>query len=166
MTNEVHLDKTDLMILGILIKDARSNLKEISKKCGLTASAVLKRTKRLRQEGIIVGTSISVDAKVFGFPFYATLLIDAADSLEPHIKKTVRAMESVIVCAESIGRFNLCALIRARNIEDIKNITAMIKNLKGIKRVAVNIWTGEPYYNYSKTLNQVDIAKVDDNGRS
>ncbi len=52
------------------------------------------------------------------------------------------------------------------DIEDLKKITAIIKNIKGVKRVAVNIWTGEPYYNYSKTLNQVDIAKVDDNGRS
>jgi DNA-binding Lrp family transcriptional regulator len=166
MTNKVQLDKIDLMILSALTEDARSNLKEISKMCGLTASAVLKRIKRLRQEGIIIGTSIAVDAKVFGFPFYATLLIDAADSLEPHIKKMVRTMDPVIVCAESIGRYNLCVLIRGRSIEDIKNITARIKNLKGIKRIAINIWAGEPYYNYAKTFNQLDTAKVDENGRN
>ena len=124
------------------------------------------KNKKVKARGRYRRTSIAVDAKMFGFPFYATLLIDAADSLEPHIKKMVRTMEQVIVCAESIGRYNLCALIRGRNIKDIKDITAMIKNLKGINRVAINIWTREPYYNYSKTLNQVDIAKVDDNGRS
>lgn len=166
MSARFQLDKLDSMILSILIEDARSNLKEIAKMCGLTSSGVLRRIKRLRQEGVIVGTSLAVDAKIFGFPFYATLLIDAADSLEPQIKQMIRAMETVIVCAESIGRYNLCALIRGRNIEDLKNITSMIKNLRGIKRVAINIWTGKPYYNYAKTFKQIDIAKVDNNESS
>jgi DNA-binding Lrp family transcriptional regulator len=163
MTTGFQHDKLDLIILSILIEDARSNLKEIAKKCGLTSSAVIKRIKRLRQEGVIVGTNIVVDAKVFGFPFYATLLIDAVDSIEPQIKQTIRKMERVIICAESIGRYNLCTLIRGRNIEELKNITSKIKNLKGIKRVAINIWTGKPYYNYAKTFNQVDTEKVDNN---
>ena len=72
-------------------------------------------------------------------------------------------MAKVIVCAESIGRYNLCALIRGQDIEDLKKITSIIKNIKGVKRIAINIWTGNPYYNYSKTLNQVDIVKVDEN---
>jgi Lrp/AsnC family transcriptional regulator for asnA, asnC and gidA len=166
MSAGLQLDKLDFMILSILIEDARSNLKEIAKMCGLTSSAVLRRIKRLEQEGVIVGTSLTVDEKVFGFPFYATLLIDAADSLEPQIKQTMRAMETVIVCAESIGRYNLCALIRGRNIEELKNITTMIKNLRGIKRVAINIWSGKPYHNFAKTLKQIDIAKVDNNESS
>ena len=163
MTNGFQHDKLDLMILSILIADARSNLKEIAKMCGLTSSAVIKRIKRLRREGIIVGTNIVVDAKMFGFPFYATLLIEAVDSIEPQIKQTIRKMERVMVCAESIGRYNLCALIRGRNIEELKNITSKIKNLKGINRVAINIWTGNVYYNLAKTFNQVDTEKVDKN---
>jgi DNA-binding Lrp family transcriptional regulator len=163
MTTGFQHDKLDLMILSILIEDARSNLKEIAKMCGLTSSAVIKRIKRLRQEGVIVGTNIVVDAKAFGFPFYATLLIDAVDSIEPQIKQTIRKMERVVICAESIGRYNLCTLIRGRNIEELKNITSKIKNLKGIKRVAINIWTGKPYYNLAKTFNQVDTEKVDNN---
>ena len=163
MTNGFQHDKLDLMILSILIADARSNLKEIAKMCGLTSSAVIKRIKRLRREGIIVGTNIVVDAKMFGFPFYATLLIEAVDSIEPQIKQTIRKMERVMVCAESIGRYNLCALVRGRNIEELKNITSKIKNLKGINRVAINIWTGNVYYNLAKTFNQVDTEKVDNN---
>ena len=163
MTNGFQHDKLDLMILSILIKDARSNLKEIAKICGITSSAVIKRIKRLRREGIIVGTNIVVDAKMFGYPFYATLLIEAVDSIEPQIKQKIRKMERVMVCAESIGRYNLCALIRGRNIEELKNITSKIKNLKGINRVAINIWTGNVYYNLVKTFNQVDTEKVDKN---
>jgi Lrp/AsnC family transcriptional regulator for asnA, asnC and gidA len=154
MSAGLRLDELDVMILSILIEDARWSLKEIAKRCGLTSSAVLRRIERLKKEGVIVGTRFVVDPEVFGYPFYATLLIDAADSLEPKVKETIRAMESVIICAESIGRYNLCALIRGRNIEELNKITSTIKNIRGINRVAINIWSGEPYYNYAKTLSK------------
>jgi DNA-binding Lrp family transcriptional regulator len=154
MSDGLRLDELDVMILSILTKDARSSLKEIAKRCRLTSSAVLRRIERLKQEGVIVGTRFVTDPGVFGFPFYATLLIDAADSLEPKVKQTIRAIESVIICAESIGRYNLCALIRGRNIEELNKITSTIKNIRGINRVAINIWSGEPYYNYAKTLSK------------
>ncbi|MEM2098657.1 MAG: Lrp/AsnC family transcriptional regulator [Candidatus Bathyarchaeia archaeon] len=166
MCAKSQLDEIDVTILSILIEDARSSLKEIAKRCRLTSSAVLRRIKRLKQEGIIVGTRFVVDPVVFGFPFYATLLIDAADSLEPKAKKMIREMQNVIICAESIGRYNLCALIRGRDIEELKKITSTIKNIRGINRVAINIWGGETYYNYAKTLKQTITSGVDNNGRS
>jgi Lrp/AsnC family transcriptional regulator for asnA, asnC and gidA len=154
MSVGLRLDELDLMILSILIEDARSSLKEIAKRCGLTSSAILRRIERLKKEGVIVGTRFVVDPEVFGFPFYATLLIDAEDSLEPKVKQTIRAMENVIICAESIGRYNLCTLIQGSNIEELNKITSTIKNIRGINRVAINIWSGEPYYNYAKTLSK------------
>ena len=159
------LDELDLMILSILIDDARSSLKSIAKTCGLTSSAVLRRIERLRREGVIVGTRFVVDGEVFGYPLYATLLIDAADSLEPQVKQTIRAKENVIICAESIGRYNLCTLIHGRDIQELNDVTSIIKNIRGVNRVAINIWSGEPYFDYAKTLEQVNITKVDNNGR-
>ena len=165
MNAGLQLDKLDVMILSILIDDARSSLKSIAKRCGLTSSAVLRRIERLKREGVIVGTRFIVDAEVFGYSLYATLLVDAADSLEPQIKQTVRAMENVIICAESIGRYNLCTLIRGSDIKELNNVTSIIKNIRGINRVAINIWSGEPYFNYGKNFEKVDITKADNNGR-
>jgi DNA-binding Lrp family transcriptional regulator len=162
----LQLDELDVMILNILIEDARSNLKNIAKRCGLTSSAVLRRIERLRKQGIIVGTRFVVDGEVFGYPFYATLLIDAADTLEPQVKQTIRAMESVIICAESIGRYNLCTLIRGRDIQELNKVTSVIKNIRGINRVAINIWTGNVYYDYAKTFELANITKAENNGRS
>jgi DNA-binding Lrp family transcriptional regulator len=149
-----NLDELDIVILSILIEDARASLKSIAKRCGLTPSAVLRRINRLRQDGVIVGTRFVVDGEAFGYPLYATLLIDAADSLEPQVKQTIRAMENVVICAESIGRYNLCTLIRGSDIQELNNVTSIIKNIRGISRVAINIWSGQPYFNYVKTFEQ------------
>jgi len=148
------LDELDIMILSVLIEDARASLKNIAERCGLTPSAVLRRIDHLRQSGVIVGTRFVVDGEAFGYPLYATLLIDAADSLEPQVKQTIRAMENVIICAESIGRYNLCTLIRGRDIQELNKVTSIIKNIRGINRVAISIWSGQPYFNYVKTLEQ------------
>ena len=155
----MRLDELDFMILDILVKDARASLKSIAKRCGLTSSAVLRRIERLRQEGVIAGTRFVVDGEVFGYPLYATLLIDAADSLEPQVKQTIRAKANVIICAESIGRYNLCTLIHGRDIQELNNVTSIIKNIRGVNRVAINIWSGEPYFDYAKTLEQAKHSK-------
>lgn len=165
MSVGLQLDELDFMILNMLIEDARSSLKKIAERCGLTSSAVLRRIERLRREGVIVGTRFVTDGGVFGYPLYATLLIDAADSSEAQVKQTIRAMENVIICAESIGRYNLCTLIRGRDIQELNNVTSIIKNIRGINRVAINIWSGEPYFNYGKTFEPVNITKADNNGR-
>ncbi len=165
MSAGLQLDELDFMILSMLIEDARSSLKNMAERCGLTSSAVLRRIERLKREGVIVGTRFVVDAEVFGYPLYATLLVDAADSVESQVKQAIRAMENVIICAESIGRFNLCTLIRGHDIQELNNVTSIIKNLKGINRVAINIWSGAPYFNYGKTFEQSNITKVDNNGR-
>jgi DNA-binding Lrp family transcriptional regulator len=165
MSTGLKLDELDVLILSILLDDARTSLKKIAERCGLTSSAVLRRIERLRQEGVIVGTRFITDAEAFGYPLYATLLIDAADTSEPQLKQTIRAMENVIICAESIGRYNLCTLIRGRDIEQLNRITSTIKNIKGINRVAINIWSGKPYFDYAKTLEKVNMTKADGNGR-
>ncbi len=166
MSVESGPDELDIMILNILIKDARASLKDIAKQCGLTSSAVLRRIVRLKQDGVIVGTRFVVDAAAFGYPLYATLLIDAADSMEPQVKQTIRTMENVIICAESIGRYNLCTLIRGSDMQELNNVTSIIKNIRGINRVAINIWSGEPYWDYAKTFEIANKVKAENDGRS
>jgi len=56
MSTELLLDELDFMILKMLIEDARSSLKKMAQRWGLTSSAVLRRIESLKREGAIVGT--------------------------------------------------------------------------------------------------------------
>jgi DNA-binding Lrp family transcriptional regulator len=152
MSAVVQIDELDVKILNRLIEDARASLKSIAKDCGLTSSAVLGRIKRLKQEGVIVGTRLMVAGEAFGHPLYATVLIEVSDSQEPQIKQRIRSIQNVIVCAESIGRYNLCTLIHGQDVNELNKVTSLIRSIKGIRRVATNIWIGKPYFNYGKDL--------------
>ena len=69
------------------------NQKDIAKKCGITPVAVLRRIKKLKTNGVIVGTRILFDENVVGNPYNATVLIDVANAFENDVKrsnKTIR----------------------------------------------------------------------------
>jgi DNA-binding Lrp family transcriptional regulator len=58
MNPEVKPDEIDGKILRALIRDAHTKLKEIADDCGLSSSAIVKRIKRLKGIGVIVGTTV------------------------------------------------------------------------------------------------------------
>jgi len=165
MSTLVQIDELDVKILNRLIEDARASLRSIADDCGLTSSAVLGRIKRLKQEGVIIGTRLLIAGEGFGHPLYATVLVEASDSQEPQIKQRIRAMKNVIICAESIGRYNLCTLIHGQDINELNNVTSLIKSIKGVRRVATNIWIGKPYFKYGKDLKPTK-READTHGRN
>ena len=69
----VDLDEMDLKILNILIKDARTRLKDIAKECGTSSVSILNRIKRLKKLQVITGSTIYPSLKVLGLPIVAAI---------------------------------------------------------------------------------------------
>ena len=151
-SNTVKIDAVDTQILKVLTADARTNQKEIAKKCGITPAAVLRRIKRLKANGVIVGTRILIDENLVGNPYNTTVLIDVANAFENDVKQAVRNLENVIVCAESIGRYNLCSLIIVHDLTELNRTVSNIKNIRGVNSVSVNIWAGKRHIDFARDL--------------
>jgi Lrp/AsnC family leucine-responsive transcriptional regulator len=60
------LDRFDIAILGVLQRDARLSLNELSAEVGLTSSPCWNRIKRMEREGVIQGYTVRVDAAALG----------------------------------------------------------------------------------------------------
>lgn len=148
MTSEVELDEIDIKILSALIRDARTKLKEIAKDCGLTSNAIFKRIKRLKSIGVIVGTTLYPDAKQFGYTQIATIGINLDYSQENEIVKLIReqAKANLIELSSSMGKYDLCAFMLTKSLQELDNITQAIRKHPGVKRIAVNIWVSEPCF--------------------
>jgi len=148
MTSELELDEIDVKILSALIRDVRTKLKEIAKDCGLTSNAIFKRIKRLKSIGLIVGTTLFPDAKKFGYTQVATIGINLDYAQEDEIVKLIleRANANLIDLSSSIGKYDLCAFMFAKSLQELDNITQVIRKHPGVKRIAVNIWVSEPYF--------------------
>lgn len=132
--------------------DARENQKNIAEKCGITPVAVLRRIKKLKTSGVIIGTCTILNKEMFGSPYEVTVLIDACNTVENDAKEKIRKIENVLICAESIGRYNLCAFVITHDINDLNETICKIRNIEGVKSVSTNIWTGNRHRNFQRDL--------------
>lgn len=139
MTNEVTLDTIDAKILDFLQKDARTSLALLAKECNLTPSAIHTRIKNLKRQGVIVGNNLLVNSRAFGYPLEVTVGVIAEAPRFHKIAEEIRSLSNVIVCAKSIGRYNMLCLILAEDTAKLDRVVHRIKTIEGVKGTAVNI---------------------------
>jgi Lrp/AsnC family transcriptional regulator, leucine-responsive regulatory protein len=133
------IDPIDLKILEILEKDARANLNKIASECMLSSSAVLSRMNKLKKNGIIIGFGLIVKQGTLGYPYEATVGITTETPKTQVIVEEIRQQPNVIVCTKTIGRFNMCCFVVAKNMGELDRVTQKIKNVVGVKNVSVNM---------------------------
>jgi Lrp/AsnC family leucine-responsive transcriptional regulator len=83
----MELDKFDLAILGVLQRDARASLQDISTQVGLSTTPCWTRIKRMENEGVIQGYTVKLDAAAIGFR--ETVIVQV--TLESHTDEMLEA---------------------------------------------------------------------------
>lgn len=75
MTNSYELDRLDRRILALVQENNQTPHREIAEKIGLSAPAVTRRLKRLRETGIIRGDVSLLDGQALGRPLILIVLV-------------------------------------------------------------------------------------------
>ena len=140
----VRIDETDEKILALLIRDARTRLKDIAKECGISSVSVLNRIKRLKTLGVITGATLFPDLSSFGFQIVATIGIET-DSSEDEIIKFIAEHTELIEPSPSIGKYDLTALVYAETLAALDRVVYEVRKRFGVRKVTVNVWTGQPH---------------------
>jgi Lrp/AsnC family leucine-responsive transcriptional regulator len=73
------IDKLDRQILALYQHDTRVAAEEIGAQVGLSAAAVQRRLKRLREDGVIVAETASLDLRKLGLGLMAIVGVDLVD---------------------------------------------------------------------------------------
>jgi len=129
----MELDELDRRIIGILIRDARTTVTDISKKLNVPRTTIMHRLERLEEEGYIRKYTAIPDYRKLGYNFVAYVL------LRVKRERSVAGRSSQVVLAEKIlstanasntlpyveeaqiitGQYDILLKIRARKWEDI-----------------------------------------------
>lgn len=122
------MDKLDYLILGELLEDASLSFVEIAKNVGTTPYTVRRRYEKMKTEGIIFRSIVSIDLSKLGYQGKAFLLI----AVTPNCKKTetiahLKTIKNVLVVTEVIGPYDLLAIAP---IADLKSIQTLIKEAR------------------------------------
>lgn len=148
MIETVQIDEIDEKILKILIEDARTSLKDIAKKCDITAVSVFNRIKRLKRLGVTTGATLFPAIGILGFQIVATIGLETDNNVE-EILKCFKDYTYLVEPCKSIGAYDLTVLVYAENISILNERVEMIRRKFGVRKVIVNVWSGIPHLNYS-----------------
>lgn len=117
-------DDIDLAILTSLQKDSMITNAELAKLVGLSPSACLGRSRRLREAGIIKQFIAVIDEQKIGLEVVTYVFV----TLSPHDRKTteafltnIRAIPQVMECYNVSGNFDYLLKIVASAIKDYRD---------------------------------------------
>jgi DNA-binding Lrp family transcriptional regulator len=148
MGNKTEIDDIDAKILGALIRDARTRLKDIAKDCDLSSVAVLNRINNLKARGVIVGATLFPDLEKAGGLIAVTLGINVDSNKEEDVIKLIREQTCLIEPSTSLGKYDFCALVFVKDLRDLDKVTQSLKKQLGVTSVIANIWVPEPFQTY------------------
>lgn len=107
-------DRIDEEIISILSRDARTSNREVARTIGLSDTAVRKRLKRLSSAGIAKITAV-VHPLSSGYALSALVRLRTTPADARTIAVRAAEIESVSFSALSAGKFNVVALVMARD---------------------------------------------------
>jgi DNA-binding Lrp family transcriptional regulator len=126
MTDDSTLDEFDREILRRVQVDARTAAEDIGAEIGLSAAAVQRRLKRLRQAGVIVAEVAVVDPAAIGqsmtFIVGVELERERADMLDT-FRRAARADPNVQHCYYVTGVADFILIVVARDMADFEAVT-------------------------------------------
>lgn len=153
MNDTVDLDEMDLKILNMLIKDARTRLKDIAKECGTSSVSVLNRINRLKKLQVITGSTIYPNLKVLGLPIVAAIGVSFDGNQDQEIIKLISEQTHLVEPSPSIGEYDLTALVFATSISDLDKMAYSLRKHFSASKVTINVWCGPP----QSTFENVDL---------
>ncbi|GAB3274230.1 Lrp/AsnC family transcriptional regulator [Parasphingorhabdus pacifica] len=93
MRSSVELDSVDWQILEELQNDATLPNRVLAERVGLAASSCLQRVRRLREQGVIIGSHIDVDPAATGLPLEAVVAVN----VRPHTRPVVDSFREFVL---------------------------------------------------------------------
>ena len=132
------MDKLDHLILSELLKDAQLSFVTIAKKLGTSPYTIRKRYERMKKEGIIDKSAVSIDLSKLGYQGKVFLMI----TISPQRSKsnTITALEkirNIFIINEIIGHFDILAIAPVTDLNSIGAIVNEINKLPGVQKVEI-----------------------------
>ncbi|HWA63497.1 MAG TPA: Lrp/AsnC family transcriptional regulator [Caulobacteraceae bacterium] len=120
------LDALDRRLLAALQRDNQQTADRIGAEIGLSPTAVLRRTRRLRAEGLIKADTAVLDSRALGFGLTCIVEVslqrETAEIIETFRRQTL-AIPQIQQCYYVTGEADFVLVILSRDMADFENLT-------------------------------------------
>jgi len=162
------IDRIDLAILVLLLRDARRSVRRIAAEVGMSAPAVAERIARLERSGVVRGYRAEVDWGRLGFGVTVYIAVTAVQGRQQEEAVTaLRAVPEVEQVEVVTGASDLLVRLRARDPQHLREcLFERIWVIPGIHRTQTLVCMGDlPPKAFDLELAESLLAQADDPGR-
>jgi Lrp/AsnC family transcriptional regulator for asnA, asnC and gidA len=118
------LDEVNLRILDILSRDASRPFVDIAKELEISDATVHIRVRRLMAAGILRKFTIATDNVLLGYDHLAFIGININEGSADEVIATLSQFDEILELHEMYGQFDLLLKIRAKSLEEMRDIVA------------------------------------------
>lgn len=149
------MDKLDYLIISELCKDARRSFVKIAKELGVTPYTVRKRYEKMKKEGKIRTSIVSIDLSKLGYQGKALLMINISAKQDKTLTITgLKKIRNILVITEIIGPFDILAIAPVTDLNSIRTIVNAIKKVPNVQRVEV-IFTNDTAFPVTASFGEL-----------
>lgn len=141
---KTRLDDIDQHILEILIENARTPYTDIAKKLKIAAGTVHLRVAKIEKAGLISGSSLLLDYKKLGYGFvsFVGVYLEKAHQIN-FVLQRLEAIPNITVAQITTGKFDVLCKIRAKDIDQARNIIFDIEELDCVEKTEAMFFIDE-----------------------
>jgi DNA-binding Lrp family transcriptional regulator len=143
LSSDLKIDNVDIKIIRALQKDARTSFAEIAKDSGVSIDTIIKRFRRLKENGVARGTTVLLNPKSFGYECVASFGIRVDYPQVSEIIDFLRKFPEIVFCTSSMGRHNIFAVAVLKNVGRLGQLKENIKRHPMVGEVTTSIWVDE-----------------------
>ncbi|PCI33267.1 MAG: transcriptional regulator [Flavobacteriaceae bacterium] len=150
------LDEIDHQILDILIENARTPFTDIAKKLVVSAGTIHVRVKKMEDEGIIKGSTLTLNYEKMGYSFisHIGIYLDKTSKTKQVIG-SLRKIPNVTIAYITAGKYNIFCKIRAKNTTHAKEIIFEIDDIEGVSRTETMISLEESINDKKRLMHSI-----------
>lgn len=150
------MDEIDHQILDTLIENARTPFTDIAKKLNVSAGTIHVRVKKMEEEGIIKGSTLTVDYHKMGYSFIAHIgvFLDKTNMTQ-RVIEDLRQIPFVTIAYITAGKYNIFCKIRATDTNHAKEIIFKIDEINGVYRTETMISLEESINDKKRLMHHI-----------
>ena len=149
------MDKIDQQILGELTRDPQISFLRIAKKLRVSPITVQRRFKKLKEEGIILQSSITIDLSKIGYQGKAHLeIINAPNYDKTTTVDALKQIKNVFIITEVTGEADVIAVVAVRDFKNLIDVINTIRKIPSVDQVEV-AFTSDATFPVDKEFSNV-----------
>lgn len=135
-----NIDKLDLEIVNLLLKNGRISATEIARQIEGTSERVVRyRIDRMIEENVIRVSAV-VNPKALGLNIYADIWIEVESDKILEVANKLAENENVTYVASSLGETDVSIQVVAKDTEEIyRFVTEVVRKIPGVKKTVTSI---------------------------